>query len=54
MSLHTFTLCVKRFMQLIDEEVADAAEMNARTYSANGQRKNAAAARPGHATLFGA
>jgi hypothetical protein len=52
MSLHTITLCVKRFMRLIDEEVADAAEMNARTYGANGHRKNAA--RHGHATLFGA
>jgi hypothetical protein len=54
MSLHTITLCVKRFMRLIDEEVADAAAMNARTYGANGHRKNAAAARHGHATLFGA
>ncbi|QJP13660.1 hypothetical protein G3545_08320 [Starkeya sp. ORNL1] len=54
MSLHRITLCVKRFMQIIDEEVADAAEMNARAYGAGDHRKAPAAARHGHATLFGA
>jgi hypothetical protein len=53
MSLHRITLCIKRFMRLIDEEVADAAAMNARMYG-GGRRKAPAAARHGHATLFGA
>lgn len=35
MSLHTLTLCVKRFMRRIDEEVADAAETHAPTCFGN-------------------
>lgn len=64
MSLHTLTLCVKRFMRRIDEEVADAAETHAPTCFGNhipngedhrrsGQPKVPVAAHSSHATLLG-
>jgi hypothetical protein len=65
MSLHTLTLSVKRFMQCINEEVAEAAEMHRRSCSGDlkatdqdqrregARTKDPAAARPIHPTLFG-
>lgn len=65
MSLHTLTLSVKRFMQCINEEVAEAAEMHRLSCSGDlkakdqdqrrdgARTKGSAAARPIHPTLFG-
>lgn len=57
MSLHTLTLCVKRLMRRIDEEVADAAKSHAPTcfegHTLN-HPKDASSAPPVHTTLLGA